>query len=58
MKIVVQVAVELDPEEWTKTFGVKGSAAIRADVKSYVGNEVQHAGVFGDGEVSAEIDWK
>jgi len=59
MRIKVEIIVELpDPEQWTTTFGVEGAADIRADVKSYIGNEVQQAGCFGNGEVDATIDWK
>lgn len=59
MKVVVTVTVEIkDPSQWTLAFGVEGLAAIRQDVKEYVGNEVQQVGVFGNGEVDAEITWK
>lgn len=58
MKIRVTVTVDLpDPEQWTTAFGVEGASKIREDVKSYVGNEIQSAGVFGSGEVDADIDW-
>jgi hypothetical protein len=59
MKIAVTVTVELDdPSEWTTTFGVEGVAAIRKDVKEYVGEGVAHMGVFGDGEVNANVSWR
>jgi len=59
MRIRVEITIDLpEPSQWTETFGVDGAAAIRADVKSYIGNEVQQVGVFGNGEVTAEIDWK
>lgn len=59
MRIKVEIIVDMpDPSEWTTTFGTEGAADIRADVKSYIGNEVQQAGVFGNGEVTAKIDWK
>lgn len=58
MRIRVLITVDLDdPGEWTTTFGVEGAAEIRRDVKSYIGNEVQHVGAFGSGEVTAEINW-
>lgn len=58
MKVRVTITVDLpDPDQWTLAFGVKGTAEIRQDVKSYIGNEAQHAGVFGNGEVDAEINW-
>lgn len=58
MRIKVEIVIDLpDPGEWTTAFGTEGAAEIRRDVKAYVGNEIQHAGVFGNGEVAAEIDW-
>lgn len=58
MRIIVKITVDLtDPQEWTDTFGTEGTAEIRRDVKSYVGTEIQQAGVFGNGEVTADIDW-
>lgn len=58
MRVRVEILVDIpDPEEWTTAFGVTGDLAIRRDIKSYIGNEVQSAGVFGDGEVTAEITW-
>ncbi|MFI0262515.1 hypothetical protein ACH4OW_26140 [Streptomyces sp. NPDC017056] len=59
MKIAVTITVELeDPAQWTEAFGVEGAANIRQDVKVYVGYGVQSAGVFGDGEVAADIAWR
>lgn len=59
MKIALQITIEIkDPADWTLTFGTEGAAAIRQDVKEYVGNEIQHVGVFGNGEVPAEITWR
>lgn len=58
MRIKVEIFVDLpDPDQWTTTFGVQGRDKIRKDVKVYIGNGVQHAGVFGSGEVDAEITW-
>ena len=58
MRIKVEIWVDLpNPGQWTTTFGVKDRNEIRKDVKSYLGNEVQSAGVFGSGEVDAEITW-
>lgn len=58
MKVRVTLEIDIrDPAEWTTAFGTEGAAAIRRDIKSYIGNEIQHAGVFGDGEVTAEINW-
>ena len=58
VKARITITVEVDPDEWTATFDVEGRAAIRADVKKYIGNGVQGYGVFGNGEVSAEINWE
>lgn len=59
MKIVLQVTIEIsDPDDWTMTFGVEGTTAIRQDVKEYVGNGIQQLGVFRDGEISAEVTWR
>lgn len=59
MKIVVTLEIEIeDPDDWTVTFGVEGKAAIRKDVKEYVENAVQGAGVFGNGEVPATVKLK
>jgi hypothetical protein len=56
LKVSVTVTVVLkDPEHWTTTFGVERRADIRNDVKGYVLNMVQNSGVFGSGEVDAEI---
>lgn len=58
MRVRVEIIIDIeDPGEWTAAFGVAGETKIRKDVKSYVGNEVQSAGVFGNGEVTAEITW-
>jgi hypothetical protein len=59
MKISVNVTIELpDPEQWTATFGVEGAKDIREDVKQYVGYGVASMGVFGNGEVQAEVNWR
>lgn len=58
MRVRVEIIVDIpDPGEWTLAFGVAGLAEIRKDVKSYIGNEVQNIGAFGNGEVTAEITW-
>lgn len=54
VKVTVTVTLK-DPEQWTVAFGTEGRAAIRDDVKSYVSNGIHRYGVFGDGEVDAEI---
>lgn len=59
MTITVALTVILpDPQQWTTTFGVETRREIREDVKEYVLNEAQHAGVFGNGEIQAEISLK
>lgn len=59
LKVTVTITVEIaDPDEWATTFGTEGRAAIRGDVKSYIGNAIQHSGAFGSGEVQAEITWR
>ena len=41
MKIIVKLAVEIDPENWDQDHGTGTSAAaVRADVRSYVENLV------------------
>ncbi|MEV6313576.1 hypothetical protein AB0M10_33945 [Streptomyces sp. NPDC051840] len=56
MTILVTLAVTLrKPSDWTTAFGVEGRAAIRKDVKAYVGREFSPGGVFADGEVEAEV---
>lgn len=58
LKVSVTLTITLDdPAQWEDTFGVAGRANVRADVKSYLGNMVQQAGVFGNGEVQAEVEW-
>lgn len=54
VSVTLTVALK-DPGEWTTTFGIEGRAAIRQDVKEYVINGVQGMGVFGNGEVDADI---
>lgn len=60
MRVKVEIWVELpDPEQWVTTYGCEATPdAIRADVKSHVGNGVQQGAPFGNGEVDAEVDWK
>lgn len=59
MKIKVSITVEIDPADWTQAFGVDGAAAIREDVKAYIGDGVSQGGVFGTGEVSLKsVSWK
>jgi hypothetical protein len=59
MRISVNVTIELnDPEDWTLAFGVEGGKEIREDVKRYVGEGVASMGVFGNGEVQAEVNWR
>lgn len=36
MKVRISLTVEVDPDAWTATYGVEGTAAIRADVKTYI----------------------
>lgn len=59
LKVKVTVTVTLkDPADWTLAFGVEGRREIAKDVKSYIGNGVIDYGVFGDGEVDANITWE
>jgi hypothetical protein len=56
MTVVITVEITLpDPEQWTTAFGIEGRAVIRQDVKQYVANQIRGEGVFGDGEVAAEV---
>ena len=59
MKINVTITIDMpEPQDWVLAYGCESSAAaIREDVKNYVGNLVQQSSVF-DGEVAAEINWK
>lgn len=57
MKIAITITVDVkDPAEWTRSFGQEGAAAIRQDVKEYVGTNVQGLRVWE--EVEAEVSWK
>ncbi|MFJ6183728.1 hypothetical protein [Streptomyces sp. NPDC092295] len=57
MKVAVTITVDIEePADWTLAFGVEGAAAIRQDVKSYIGNAAQHLRVWQ--EVDAEVTWK
>jgi hypothetical protein len=59
LKVSVTLTITLaNPDDWTIAFGEKGRAAIRDDVKSYVGNLIPESGVFGNGEVEASVDWR
>jgi hypothetical protein len=59
LKVYVTLTITIEnPAHWTTTFGVEGREAIRQDVKEYVGTSAQHLGVFGNGEVDAEISWR
>ena len=53
--IRVPLRVEIDPDEWTATFNITKRADIADEVRAYVLNLVRDGGVFGDGEVSADI---
>ncbi|MGW6600564.1 hypothetical protein [Streptomyces sp. NPDC055036] len=57
MKVAITITVDIaDPADWTLAFGMEGAAAIRRDVKSYVGNAAQNLRVWE--EVEAEVTWK
>lgn len=43
MKVKVSFTVDVDTEVWTLNYGVEGAAEIRADVKTYIENEVVKA---------------
>lgn len=59
MKINVTLTIDIkDPADWTLAFGVEGAANIRTDVREYVLNNVQQSGVFGNGEVDADVTLK
>ena len=55
MRVRVAFTVELDPSEWSTTFGIEGNAAIREDVRRYIVDDVVKLGVFGSGEVNATV---
>lgn len=57
INVRVVLNVKIDPEDWELAFGTK-PAEIPEDVKTYILNEVQCAGVFGDGEVTNEVRLK
>lgn len=59
LTVSVQLNVTInDLADWTTAFGIEGRDAIRRDVKEYVLNLVQGAGVFGNGEVGADVNLK
>ena len=53
MKIRMTVTIELDPKDWTATFGTESTTEIREDVKSYVQYNLLEAGELGSGAVPA-----
>lgn len=56
MKISVSLTVDLEnPADWTTAFGIEDRTEIRKDVKEYVLGLVRDAGVFGNGEVPAQV---
>lgn len=36
MKVRVTISLDIDPEAWTRNYGVEGDKAIREDVRVYV----------------------
>jgi hypothetical protein len=57
VKVAITISVEIkEPADWTIAFGVEGAAAIRADVKEYIGNAAQGLAVWD--EVEAEVSWR
>jgi hypothetical protein len=55
VKISMRVTVEIDPNDWIAAFGVEGQSEIRDDVKQYIRSLLQGDGVFGSGEVPADV---
>jgi hypothetical protein len=41
VKVKISVTVEVNPQEWTQTYGVEGAKEIREDVKSYIVGQIQ-----------------
>jgi len=62
MRVRVVITVDMDDEavsDWYETFGVaQGKREVSRDVKQYLGNAAQQVGVFGNGEVTANITWE
>lgn len=59
MKVSVTITVDFDPERWRETFGHgMTNTEVRQDVKAYIGNELTANGVFSNGEVPADINWR
>jgi hypothetical protein len=60
VKISVTITVDIpNPEGWAKSYGCgESQAEILADVKSYIGNAIQQAPPFSNGEVTGDIYWR
>lgn len=41
MKVRLEFTVDINPEEWTRAFGVAGASEIRQDVREYMRNLIQ-----------------
>ena len=56
MKILVTLALEIDPEAWDTTYGTgTAAAAVRQDVREYVLNHVQGAAGIEETEGKVEL---
>lgn len=55
MKILVNVTIETDPDDWTLAFGVRGPQFIRDHIREYVQEGLRSYGAFGNGERPAVI---
>lgn len=60
MKIVLTLVIELtDPEEWAVTYGVKGLANIRQDVKEHIAGSIAPDGsLFGNREIDMKVGYR
>ena len=56
MKLLVTLALEIDPEAWDTTYGTgTAAAAVRQDVREYVLNHVQGAAGIEETEGKVEL---
>lgn len=55
MKIIVQIVVEIDANQWAELNGLESKSDVRADVKSYILNNVQQAAMIQDAEGTVTV---
>jgi hypothetical protein len=56
MKILVTLAVDVDPQEWDEVYGNGSSPAeVRADIRSYILNHVQESAGMEDTSATVSL---